>query len=446
MKLSSPVHLRLVAVFVISLLIPDCVSFGAESEFAAAKQTFLKEIKKKNPDARIAAIKKIAEFPRKETFDLLIKRISADDEEAVIKATRSALRKISDDQAVYQYVRDELKKGLKRPAPNEALLLEFLRALAPTEDAERQVEIAKVLDEYLASPIANVALPITFIDQLADEDGIEAIRSLEVLAKAKSFENQFAYRRSIIQAMMTFRDAQAVTFLIDRLPKAHGIIQFDIIEHLTRLTGQKLRDNDHGWADWWRENQATFKFPPYDEPLPEVTIDDKQLNYFGIPICAKRVVFVLDTSLSMRGAAIESAKQALLKAIDSLPDSVAFGIVMFDGSATTWQPRLVPATRTNKGLASQAVIERGLRGGTVSSAALNAAFELEPEAIYFLSDGEPTDGAPGVLVANFSQFNKFRRVSIHTIGVVTQLNAGLGLTAFMQPLAEQNYGKFRLVE
>ncbi|MEI8022175.1 MAG: hypothetical protein WCH39_28455, partial [Schlesneria sp.] len=152
------------------------------------------------------------------------------------------------------------------------------------------------------------------------------------------------------------------------------------------------------------------------------------------------------TSMSMRGQPIVVAKQALLKTIESLPEAVKFDIIFFDGATATWQPRLVPANAEAKMEASRIIADRGLKLGTVSSAALNAAFELEPEAIYFVSDGEPTDGQPAQIVNFVSQFNRTRRVSIHTIGVVTIRNGGAGLTSFMQPLADQNYGKFRLVE
>ena len=96
--------------------------------------------------------------------------------------------------------------------------------------------------------------------------------------------------------------------------------------------------------------------------------------------------------------------------------------------------------------ASQIIADRALKLGTVSNAALNVAFELDPEAIYFVSDGEPTDGQPAQIVNYVTQFNRTRRVSIHTVGVVTIRNGGAGLTSFMEPLADRNYGKFRLVE
>jgi len=89
---------------------------------------------------------------------------------------------------------------------------------------------------------------------------------------------------------------------------------------------------------------------------------------------------------------------------------------------------------------------RGMKAGTASHAALTATFGLEPEAIYFLSDGEPTDGQPAQIVTSITALNRTQRVSIHTIGVVTDRGGGVGLTRFMEPLAQQNYGKFQLVQ
>ena len=197
----------------------------------------------------------------------------------------------------------------------------------------------------------------------------------------------------------------------------------------------------------WKNNRESFKFPDPKEPLPPAgPLDNQQLLYYGIPICAKRVVFVLDTSLSMRGEPMETAKKALIETINKLPEVVQFDVLMFDRTVTTWQPQLVPAAATAKSDATRTVNARGMKVGTSSNAALNAAFGLEPEVIYFLSDGEPSDGAPSQIVAAITTLNHTRRISIHTIGVLTDRNGGAGLTLFMQPLAEQNYGSYQLVK
>ena len=437
---------RIAVIWVTLVAVSSAVSAPPDPEFMAAKQTFIKEMKKKSAAARVAAVEKLAELVQPETADLLLKRGITDDDRSVRLAAQKGLRQFVGDETVSDYLVNELKKSFRKPPANDTVAIELLRALVSAEDESRREEIVTMLDDFLTSPKAHPLIPMTVIDEFALEGDEIAMQSVLLLTKVKVFENNFGYRRCVVQAMSQIREPEAIGFLIDLLPKTQGLIQHDIVTYLTRATSQKFRDNDRNWANWWRENQKDFKFPPAGTPLSEASLDDQQPTYYGIPICAKRIVFVLDTSMSMRGQPIILAKQALLKTIESLPEAVKFDIIFFDGATATWQPRLVPASGEAKLEASRIIADRALKLGTVSSAALNAAFELDPEAIYFVSDGEPTDGQPAQIVNFVSQFNRTRRVSIHTIGVVTIRNGGAGLTSFMQPLAGQNYGKFQLVE
>ena len=446
MQTRVPWQFSLTLTWLTLIAVSAAVAAPPDPEFMAAKQTFVKDMKKKSAAARAAAVEELAELVQPESADLLLKRGVTDEDRSVRLAAQKGLRQLAGDQTVGEYLFNELKKSFRKPPANDTVAIEVLRALITTNDESRQEEIVTMLDDFLASPKAHPLVPMTVIDDSALEGDQIALKSVLLLAKAKVFENNFGYRRCIVQALSQIREPEAIGFLIDLLPKTQGLIQHDVITHLTRATSQKFRDNDRNWANWWRENQKDFKFPPAVTPLSDVSLDDQQPTYYGIPICAKRIVFVLDTSMSMRGQPIVLAKQALLKTIESLPEAVKFDIIFFDGATATWQPRLVPASAEAKHEASQIIADRGLKLGTVSNAALNAAFELDPEAIYFVSDGEPTDGQPAQIVNFVSQFNRVRRVSIHTVGVVTIRNGGVGLTSFMQPLADQNYGKFRLVE
>ena len=148
----------------------------------------------------------------------------------------------------------------------------------------------------------------------------------------------------------------------------------------------------------------------------------------------------------MRGEPIVAAKKALLATIEALPSVVSFDVIMFNREISVWRGQLVPASRAAKDDVAQLVRQRALGGGTATFAALRAAFDLEPEAIYLLSDGEPTDGGALQIVDAMSHHNRIHRVSLHTIGVVTTRGEEDGLTQFMAPLAEHNWGEFRLVE
>ena len=422
-----------------------CWAADLDPAFKQAKEAFQREMKKKAPAARADAVLALAEVAQRESAEWILKRGLIDSDPQVRVAVQKALRKFVDDRATRSFLFEEFKRTLHKSGANDTTA-ELLRALVCTEDEELQPELVKLLDEYLALPKSNILLPMTLIDDFGQQGGTDAARAVKLMSGTRVFEGKFGYRRCVVQAMCKIREPEAIDFLIGLMPRTQGLIQHDVIDYLTRLTKQKFRDKDRDWNKWWPESRAAFKFPAPEVIATAQPLDNQLPSYYGLPICAKRVVFVLDTSASMRGQPMESAKQALVQVVESLPEAVAFDVVMFDQSATAWQPRLLPATQANKQEAARAVMARGMKIGTASHAALKATFGLEPEAIYFLSDGEPTDGQPNQIVTSISSLNRTQRVSIHTIGVVTDRNGGIGLTQFMQPLAQHNYGTFQLVK
>ena len=138
----------------------------------------------------------------------------------------------------------------------------------------------------------------------------------------------------------------------------------------------------------------------------------------------------------------------MLATIEQLPEVVHFDVIVFDEEVAAWKYRLVPATREAKAEVSVNISNRSLGPATSSFKALRTAFDLQPEAIYFLSDGQPTDGSPAQIIEAMSYANRVRRISIFTVGVVTdRINGGgEGLTRFMAPLSARNWGEFLLVE
>ena len=433
-------------VLVVVLLVSGSVALGADTdpEFQAAKQTFFKEMKKKSASDRADAVIAFAEVARTETADAILKRGFTDPDPQVRSAAQKGLAKLADNAEVSKFLLDDLKRSLRKTG-NDALIAELFRALAGTEDEGAQAEVVKLLDDLLKSPKGNLLLPMNLIDELGTQGDAKAARAVTLLARAKPFETMFGYRRCVIQAMTRIRDPLAIDFLIERLPKFEGLIEHDAITYLQQVTKLKYRNDNRDWQNWWMLNREKFEFPKAKELAQVKPIDNQQLLFYGIPICAKRVVFVLDTSGSMRGEPLEAAKRALNGTIDQLPEAVQFDVVFFDKGVSAWQPQLVKASTNLKNDAQRTVTARGMDRGTASNAALNAAFTLEPEVIYFLSDGEPTDGRPAQIVSAISAMNRTRRVSIHTIGVVTDRNGSIGLSQFMRPLAEQNYGTFQLV-
>lgn len=415
------------------------------AEFNAAKQSFLFAMKNPRPKIRAAAVTALSGHAVAGAADLLLKRGTTDEDETVRLAARQGLKKLAADAEVGAYLTEEFRKATKRPASADHGI-EIVRALVSIDDEVRRAELLKILDEGFANPKNSPLASMLLIDEFGEQSDVDAVRVVNFFSKAKIFDDHFGYRRCCIQAMTNIRLAEAVDFLIEYLPRSDGIIQYDIITYLTRLTKQNFRADAKGWEAWWEENREDFEFPEQGKDLDQLEDDYEGLSYYRIPVCAKRVVFVLDTSGSMNGRPIELAKEALANVMQALPESTEFNFMTFSGNVDVWQKKLLPANPKNKRMAVAAVMSRGASGVTASSAALAAAFQQQPEAIYFVSDGMPTDGAPGAIIERFSQMNKLYRVSIHSVGVVTSGAAGFGLPLFMEPLSNRNYGKFRLIE
>lgn len=95
------------------------------------------------------------------------------------------------------------------------------------------------------------------------------------------------------------------------------------------------------------------------------------------------------------------------------------------------------ADNQNKNLASLYVntfIKAG--GATFTKAALQEAFKIaDIDAIFSLSDGQPTDATPDDILKEVSTLNTTKKVVIHSIGLGQDKDA-----VFLQNLATQNGG------
>jgi len=90
-------------------------------------------------------------------------------------------------------------------------------------------------------------------------------------------------------------------------------------------------------------------------------------------IPARELVFVLDTSGSMRGFPIDKAKQVMSKAIAAMRPADTFNVITFAGSTRVLWPEPVPATPANIQAAQSFVDGQQGGGGTEMMQAINAA-------------------------------------------------------------------------
>ena len=104
-------QIRLIAVLAWAIVAaPLAKAADPDPEFIAARQAFLKEMKKKSPAARADAIAVYAKFPLADTAETLLKKGLGDLDPTVRVATRVALREIGRDPATARSVSEEFKR------------------------------------------------------------------------------------------------------------------------------------------------------------------------------------------------------------------------------------------------------------------------------------------------------------------------------------------------
>ncbi|MBO46546.1 MAG: hypothetical protein CMJ96_06575 [Planctomycetes bacterium] len=198
-------------------------------------------------------------------------------------------------------------------------------------------------------------------------------------------------------------------------------------------------------------------------------------SFVGVDTPSEHVVFVIDISGSMeefvvdrdnfrekgftRFEKMEIVRKEVMKAIESLGSNVYFNILAFASEVEPWRKKRVPANSLNKrsaldflrklepigGAAASEMAQAGLtgaaalgKGRTNTYGALCQALGVDPkmetalitpgavekskgvDTVFFLSDGIPSVGEivePDDILAAILEFNRFRRVVIHTVSI-----------------------------
>lgn len=419
-----------------------------EADFAQLKRQVTSQLSSRIAAHRAGALRSLADHPSAEAAKLLVERGLKDRDRSVREAAFDTLLRINDRPAVVDYLAQALRQQTRARKPSD-LAAWILPALLAAESADARRQSDELLDELLASSPAAAAVVVELAGRAQQRRSPEAVRLLVRLATAAPLAEQFALRRTVVGHLLQVPTGDAVSALVELLPRLDGEIQADVAMHLRRVTGQKLDFNAPAWAEWWRTQRATFVFPPLGSlPAPDRLALSSPTSYYGMPIYARRLVFVIDVSSSMAGARLQAAQRELVATIDRLPEDKSLAILAYNDRAYFWRRELSAATAEAK--ASSRRFVEGLRSGarTATFDALEAALRGDAEAIYLLTDGEPTAGrvvaSEGILAA-VAELNRSRRMSIYTIGLAPGPIGGR-FDAFLRELAEENQGGYRRLE
>jgi HEAT repeat protein len=280
-------------------------------------------------------------------------------------------------------------------------------------------------------------------------------------------------RIAAIRGLAHYRHLSVPEALMRRVEEADEEELMAIFQALRRLWGgaddfSVDKPDREALRRWWRLNKdrvgrhfvrlgardvAAGKTPPKLEGRWQ------DRNFYGIQIRSKRVLLVVDISLSMEEPAVEGqerkkievAKQELTRAIRSLPEDAVFGLVVFADVPEVWRDGMMevdPAVRksalewaaaltTRLATNLYDTLELCFRIGTPES---DLKSVTKPDTIFLVSDGAPTVGRftnGDTILEHVRRWNEHRRIKIHAIGVGHDHDVD-----FLRKLAENNGGLY----
>ncbi len=414
-------------------------------------------------------------------------------------------------------------------ADNESAAIELMGDIADldTEDAFdtlydlglKYATTPKLYEEALDN-LSQIDSALTYVSAKYDKidnksDFRERVYLVDITAKIGSSEavtglgSYLEDKSSFVQGaavehLAKSESSEAIGPLIDLLKKLtkkrKDVLYHQVRDALWTLTGQDF-DVIEDWIAWWEPNKGNFD-PKKSDHEGKTGVQRKRRgqdpDFWGVPVESKNVVFVIDTSGSMRyvmkndipglgrgdgsdsgGSSgggnmtpedirlatfwmrINMAKRELVRVIKALGKDAFFNCVQFDTATTKFLKKAVPSTGGNKKKALKWIEGIKHRGNTSTLEALVKAFNADAKTntIYFLSDGLPsrdgkTNDPTRPILDKLFELNRFRKIKIHTFGFdpVPYPSGGqanpdlLAANAWLKELSDATGGKFTVMK
>ena len=173
-------------------------------------------------------------------------------------------------------------------------------------------------------------------------------------------------------------------------------------------------------------------------------------TFFGVKSAGNRFVFVVDASTSMNRNGWEACQRELIAAVSRLKSYQSFYVILFNRephrmfSEDDPEPKMVNATPENIERLRKWLYSVPLASGTYPKSSMRLALSLDPDGIYFLSDGRLHDDTEEFLKKHNQRKDRYEKdvpkVPVQTIGFYT--NEGREV---LKRIARANRGTFRYV-
>lgn len=412
---------------------------------------FRRILEGKNDSARVAAIQSVSQGfqTRSEVTPIVAK----------------ALIELSGDP---RFRRAE-KRGIPNLPDGVALMIEFVGTVETSEATNALVEL---LD------CGHVYWVMASVNSLCKNQRHDAIDRISQLLSSEYFDASYGFRFTLARGLRKMRHPKAWETLSQLYDLVDGQLAHRCREEFASVTVEEF-DGDTQRFHTWRgrvgldtpekkQTDGLSQEPPAQTSnlaMPQKMalapsksaasyIRQRTLapsKYYGIDIFARRLLFVLDRSGSMNTqiyshTRLQRAKRELINAITGLDEQCEFGILIFDTDVKAWKEALIEATEENKTEAIRYVqkLSAGRSTNTYGALRTSIDFDDQLEAIFVLTDGDPTTGLitnPTTILQDILRRNETRHITINTIAIaVDPLIEG-----FLRKLTVPSQGEFKSV-
>ncbi len=328
-------------------------------------------------------------------------------------------------------------------------LVEMVRLIGSVDRPESESALVELLESE------NSDIAMICAESLGRNKFYGAVEHLQRQVDRPDYASRYAFRFNLVRALALMRHPDAIEVLGKIEPSLDGQLRYEVEQILEAVTLDDFRGDENRYEAWRKrsEDDSIFRVAKFtDGREPESYAPIKFVeprHYYGIEIRARRVLFVIDHSGSMKaragsGSRLMLAKQELIRAIRELPEDSEFSIVSYDSRIHPWREKLSTASKKEKMAAINYVQRLAYGSDTNTYGALRRALDFDDslEAVFLLTDGKPTSGqiiAPLKIANDILHRNRWRHLNINTIGI----SVGGATERFLRSLAEDNGGEFR---
>jgi HEAT repeat protein len=394
---------------------------AAPDDWRKVRAAALKAARSDLASEREAAFEAFRQQDHVEAAELLVKTIVSPNTDLILRRhARDVLATFRADEC-----REMLYRMLRSDPDKSHLLLEAFAGMGD----ERGPEIGALAiregaaDERDGAPIMAAGIRCLVSSGTLSDGAIDSI------IERAGDGHPIAVRKAATDAMLKLRTPKCIATLValvddDALSKRARLL-------LVRIAGEDAGAEKADWDTWWKGkggsvpegDAATAKAA--EELIAATTAAaiaagemPAEVTFYGVPIEGENVGFVLDASSSMAGYQLQRLQSETRRMVEQLPETHKFAIVFFPKNEC-FPPELHVADQETKDRAYKFIDKRGIIRGTPTGDAMQFAFRRfvvgqDVDAIYLLSDGQPSKPIPEVL-QTIDDLNLGLYVAINTI-------------------------------